>query len=272
VTTFDEPTWNSWSADPSVLVGLALVCFAYTYAARRAAADGDGPGPRRVAAFAGAVLTVVLALTSPLHELSERYLFTAHMAQHLMLTIVMPPLLLASLTPGMLRPVARRPWAVGLLRAATQPVRAFAGANLVFLVWHLPQLYDAALRDHNVHVASHLLFMVTALAMWWPLMSRLPEVPGLGYAGRLLFIFAQVLPGMIVGGLVANAPRPLYRLYAEAPRVSSLTAIQDQQLGALLMWVGGGTFWLVVFTVVFFAWAAPDIKRTYGAPAPPRRG
>ena len=267
----DNDLFMDWSADPSVVVGVGLACFAYTFSARRLASSGDAPGRGRVLLFAAAVAVVLVALTSPLHVLSERYLFTAHMAQHLLLTMAMPPLLLASLTPGMIRPLLRLRWVRAVARRVTAPVPAFLGANLVFLIWHLPQLYDAALRGHNIHIVSHLLFMSTAIVLWWPLLSPTPELPRIGYAARMLYVFAQVLPGMFVGGMLVNAQNPLYALYAEAPRITSLSPVQDQQMGALLMWVGGGVFWLIVLTVVFFAWAGPDISRTYGPPVQLRR-
>src|SRR5438105_1588444 len=101
-----EPvTWASWHADPSIVVGTLVVCFAYTFGATRLRGTGLGPTRRQMVYFALAVLSVILALASPLHDLSELYLFTAHMAQHVLLIMVMPPFLLASLTPAMVRPL-----------------------------------------------------------------------------------------------------------------------------------------------------------------------
>lgn len=251
-------TWASWSGDPFIVIGLFLAVFGYTYGARALAGTEGAPVRRQVLFFASAVASVLLALASPLHELSERYLFSAHMTQHLLLTLAMPPLLLASLPAAMVRLLLRPRLAHAAWHALTRPVVAYLVPNAVFLVWHLPSLYDGALRAHGVHIAQHLLFMGTGLMLWWPLLSPLPELPRLPHAGRLLFVFLQVVPGMLVGGLIANAERPLYALYAAAPRVLPLTAVQDQQLGAIVMWVGGGLFWLLAFTVIFFAWAGRD--------------
>lgn len=219
----------------------------------------ERPSQRQVMYFFYAVVAVVVALTSPLHDLGEQYLFTAHMAQHLLLTLVMPPLLLASVTPGMLRPLLRPPRAMAAARAVTRPVVAFLLCNFVFAVAHLPNLYDLTLRNHNVHILEHLLFTATAVILWWPLLSPLPELPRIGFAVQLLYIFLQVLPGSLIGGLITNTDSPIYPFYAAAPRITDLTPVQDQQLGAIVMWVGGGTFWLIAFTVVFFKWAARDM-------------
>src|SRR5690349_19458503 len=138
-------TWASWHADPSIVIGTILVCAAYTYAATRLQGTGLGPTRRQVWYFAGAVIAVVVALASPLHDLSEIYLFTAHMAQHVLLIMVMPPLLLASLTPAMLRPLIQNPRVLRFGRAVTRPVIAYGACNLVFAISHLPQFYELTL-------------------------------------------------------------------------------------------------------------------------------
>lgn len=246
---------GSWAADPSVLLGVGILTAWYAWAARRA----DGPSQRQRVCFAVGVVSLLLALTGPLHDLSDYYLFTAHMGQHLVLMLVFPPLLLMSVTPSMLRPFLRPRWAMPVARALTKPTVAYGLCNLVFAVWHLPPFYDLALRDHNVHVFEHVLFISTATLLWWPLLSPLPELPAIPYAGQLLYLFLQVLPGSLIGGLIANSSRALYPFYAAAPRITWLSAVQDQQLGAIVMWVGGGTFFLLAFTVVFFRWAARDM-------------
>jgi putative membrane protein len=247
-----------WHADPSVVVGTLAVCLWYGWSMRRLPVE-QRPTQRQVMYFFYAVVAVVVALASPIHDLGERYLFTAHMAQHLLLTLVMPPLLLASVTAEMVRPLIGPAWAFAAARRVTRPVVAFALCNLVFAAAHLPNLYDLTLRDHNVHVVEHLLFMSTAILLWWPLLSPLPELPRSSHAVQLLYIFLQVLPGSLVGGLIVHTERPLYPFYAAAPRVADLSPVQDQQLGSIVMWVGGGTFWLIAFTVVFFLWAAKDM-------------
>jgi putative membrane protein len=249
---------GSWTADPSVVIGVGLLCAAYAWAARRP----DGPSQRKQLCFAAGVVALLLAVTGPLHDLSDYYLFTAHMGQHLVLMLVFPPLLLLSVTPSMVRPLLRPGWAMGIARAVTKPAIAFGLCNVVFAVWHLPPFYDLALRNHNVHIFEHLLFISTATLLWWPLLSPLPELPRIPYAGQLLYLFLQVLPGSLIGGLIANSGRALYPFYAAAPRVTWLSPVQDQQLGAIVMWVGGGTFFLAAFTVVFFRWAARDMAES----------
>ena len=176
----------------------------------------------------------------------------------------------------MVRPLlARDRRVLAAARWLTAPLIAYLACNLIFMVSHLPNLYDLALRTHAVHIAEHLLFMATAILLWWPLLSPLPEVPRISYPAQLLYIFLQVVPGSIVGGLIANTDRVIYPFYAAAPRITALSPVQDHQLGAIVMWVGVGTFWLVAFTVVFFRWAALDMaeeaRRGIAAPVGPPR-
>jgi putative membrane protein len=253
-------TWASWHADPTIVVGTVAIVFWYALRARQLAGSDAAPRPRQVALFAAAVVSVLIALASPLHDLSETYLFTAHMGQHVLLIMVMPPLLLASLTPEMVRPLLGTNRTVrAVARWLTGPVVAYLACNVVFTVSHLPALYDLTLRTHAVHIAEHLVFMATAILLWWPLLSPQPELPRISYPAQLLYIFLQGLPGSIVGGLIANTERVIYPFYAAAPRITDLSPVQDHQLGAIVMWVGGGTFWLAAFTIVFFRWAALDM-------------
>jgi putative membrane protein len=176
----------------------------------------------------------------------------------------------------MLSPIVARPALIRLGRVLTRPVIAYAACNIVFAVSHLPQFYDLTLRSHSVHIGEHVVFMVTAVLLWWPLLSPLPELPRISYPMQLLYVFLQVLPGSVIGGLLANTESVIYQIYAAAPRITGLSPVQDHQLGAIVMWVGGGTFWLVAFTVIFFKWAGIDMAeeraRGIAAPSGPWRG
>lgn len=196
------------------------------------------------------------ALNGPLHDLSDDFLFSAHMVQHLVLIFVVPPLLIAG-TPGwMLRPALSYRWVRALARRLTRPIVCFATFNVVFAAWHLPPLFNLAMAVHPIHIGEHLMFMVTATLLWWPLLSPLPELPRLSYPGQMLYAFLNTLPMSIVAVYISLADHILYPAYAAAPRILALSALEDQQLGGLIMWVPGGLFFGVVMTVIFFKWAA----------------
>jgi putative membrane protein len=97
--------------------------------------------------------------------------------------------------------------------------------------------------------------MATAILMWWPVLSPLPELPRIAYPVQIFYIFMQTVPGSAVGALITLGDRPLYRVYEQAPRIWGISALMDQQIGGALMWVGGSAYFLFLATVIFFVWA-----------------
>lgn len=139
--------WTAWHADPSILAGLAVLGGAYCAATlwRRRIAPGMVAEPLKAVSFFGGLAVMFVALTGPVHDLSDYYLFSAHMIQHMLLVFALPPLLLHG-TPGwMLRPLLRDARLLRLGRALTRPTGAFAVFNLILVAWHLPPLYNLAM-------------------------------------------------------------------------------------------------------------------------------
>lgn len=264
--------WTNWSIHWSTVIGLTAfgalyVWWARRIAARAAAAGAEVPSLRRrerVAFFAG-LAVIFISLNGPLHDLSDYYLFSAHMVQHLFLSLAVPPLLLAG-TPGwMLRPLLEHARVAAIARAVTKPTRCFMIFSVVIAAWHLPPLYNTAMAYHPVHIVQHLTFMAASVLMWWPFLSPLPELPRLAYPGQMLYCFLMVIPMSIVSIYITMADHVLYPAYAIAPRLWGITPMSDQQIGGLIMWIPGGLLFYVVMTIVFFKWAARDNDTTAGA-------
>jgi putative membrane protein len=248
---------------PSVVIGLVLLGGLYVY-------WGGLRAPRhRVAAFGAALLVIFLALNGPLHDLSDNYLFSAHMAQHLVLTLLFPPLLLFGTPAWVVRPVLRPRWVTALARVATRPLMAAALFTAPIVLWHVPRFYEAALRHHNVHILQHLVFLATAVVMWWPILSPVPELPRLPYPGQMLYVFLLGIPMSVTGALITLSDRVLYPFYAAAPRIWGIGALADQQIGGLLMWVPGGLVLWLAMTVVWFRWAAEEEREDVATPPRP---
>jgi putative membrane protein len=211
--------------------------------------------PLKAVSFGGALLVLVAALTGPIHDLSDYYLFSAHMIQHMLLVFAMPPLLLYG-TPGfMLRPLVRDAKLRQLGRALTRPVGAFATFNVVLVAWHLPPLYNLAMDQHPFHIVGHLLMMAGSVILWWPVLSPLDELPRAPYPIQMLYLFVVGLPMVMVAIFISMADSLLYPYYAAAPRIwPQLTPRADQHLGGLIMWIPGGMVFLVALSVVFFRW------------------
>ena len=249
--------WTSWQADPTVVGGLVVLGAAYAAATmwRHRLAPGARVEPLRVASFAGALVVLFVALTGPIHDLSDYYLFSAHMVQHMLLVFAMPPLLLHG-TPGwMVRPLLPDARLLRLGHVLTRPAGAFATFNLILVAWHLPPLYNLAMDQHPVHVLGHLAMMAGSVILWWPILSPVGELPRAPYPVQLLYLFVVGLPMVMVAIFISMAEDLLYPYYAAAPRVwAPLTPRADQHLGGLIMWVPGGMVFLIALSVVFFRW------------------
>jgi putative membrane protein len=254
-------SWTTGSIHPEVVLACGVVAAAWAWAWH---ARGTRPRPGQAARFAGGLLALLLALNGPLHDLSDWYLFSAHMVQHLVLTLVVPPLLLTGV-PGfmldaLLRPCLARRGPGAVVRTLTRPLPAFTAYAVAVVGWHLPGPYNSALEIHGWHVVEHLALLGTAILGWWPIASPSRLAPPLPYAAQLLYLFVFGMPMTVVAAMVTAAETVLYPFYEAAPRITDLTALADQRLGGVIMWVPSGLIPLIAFTAVFFRWAAAEAE------------
>jgi len=238
-----------------VVAGVALAAGAWTGAWL---ARGARPSRGETAAFAGALVTLLAVLNGPLHALSDRYLFSAHMVQHLALTLVVPPLLLLGIPGFMIDGLLQHRYVATLARALTRPVPALGLYTMVLVGWHLPAPYRFALEHHPWHIVQHLTMMAGAGLAWWPVLARSRIAPHLSYGAQILYLFAFGFPMTAVAAMITGAETLLYPFYATAPRLFAVSALADQRLGGVIMWVPAGLVPLVAFTIVFFRWAAAE--------------
>ena len=253
--------WSDWKLYPSFLVGWLLFGGAYFLIAGplRGYFPGSSPVPRtKVASFAAGMLIMLVSLQGPLHELSDFYLFSAHMIQHLGVMLVMPPFLLFGTPDWMLRPFLRWKPVFVVARVLSLPLVAFALNNVIFGAWHFPGPYDLMMRNHDVHVVMHLMIMATGAIMWWPVMSPVPELPRIAPPLQMLYIFVLGIPMMIVAALITFSDTALYTWYAAAPRIFPLDVLQDQRLGGVIMWVPGALVLWLAITMVYFRWTGRE--------------
>lgn len=255
--------WNRWDLHPSVVIGLVLLGGLYVFL------GGLRAPRRRVIAFAGALVVMLLALNGPLHDLSDGYLFSAHMTQHLVLTLAFPPLLLYGTPAWVVRPLLRPPLVSRFAARATRPVPAALLFVAPISLWHFPVFYEAAMRHHDLHIAQHLVFIATSVLMWWPVLSPVPELPRIPYPAQMAYLFLLGIPMSLVGALITLSGTVLYPFYAAAPRVWGLAPLADQQIGGLLMWVPGGLVLWAAMTVVWFRWAAREERGNVERAVPP---
>ena len=249
---------TDFTVHPSTVIGVVALGALYHWRARQRPAGSQSPTPAQRANFFGALALIFFSLNGWLHDLSDGYLFSAHMVQHLVLTLVAPPMLVMG-TPGwMLRPALAWRGVGPVARWLTAPTHCFAIFNVVLAAWHLPPMYEYAMAHHAVHIAQHLCFMTAAVLMWWPVLSPLPELPRLSYPGQMLYLFLLSIPMSLVAICIGYADHVLYPFYSSAPRILGITPMQDQMIGALIMWIPGGLFFFVIISFVFFKWQKID--------------
>ncbi|HEY2376480.1 MAG TPA: cytochrome c oxidase assembly protein [Gemmatimonadaceae bacterium] len=257
-------TLSPWrfSVHLSTVIGIIALAALYRWRAQVGAREGHELVRSKPALLTFALITLFLSLNGWLHDLSDSYLFSAHMVQHLVLALLVAPILIMA-TPGwMLRPaLANRPVAA-IARWVTNPLRAFAIFNVVMCGWHLPPLYNLAMAHHNVHIVQHLMFLIAAVLMWWPILSPLPELPRLAYPMQMLYLFLMSIPMSIVAVYIAYADSVLYPAYSIAPRIWGISPMQDQLIGGLIMWIPGGLFFFTIISVIFFRWQQHDGDET----------
>jgi putative membrane protein len=249
---------SDFTVHPSTVIGLAGLGALYHWRARQGPADGTSPSSAQRATFFGALVLIFLSLNGWLHDLSDGYLFSAHMVQHLVLTLVAPPMLVMG-TPGwMLRPALSWRGVGPVARWLTAPTHCFLIFNVVLAAWHLPPMYEYAMAHHPVHIVQHLCFMTAAVLMWWPVLSPLPELPRLSYPGQMLYLFLMSIPMSFVAVCIGYADHVLYPFYSSAPRILGITPMQDQLIGSLIMWIPGGLYFFAIISVVFLRWQKVD--------------
>jgi len=233
-------------------MAVGTVVYVRRFRTARAEAGGRGAGPLQAAAFAGCLLLLIIALVSPLDALGEQYLFSAHMAQHILLGDLAPLLLLLSLSRVIMRPATRRLTSferrIGPLAS---PAALIAVWLVLIYVWHIPALYDAALRHPLLHALEHLSFFCAGAAVWWPLVQPVPMRRRLTGLAPFRYIFAAKIGLAALGIYLTWSTTVVYDYYSQVPRIWSLSAVEDQNVGGALMLVEQSIVLLTALVILF---------------------
>ena len=250
--------WRHWHNEPWLIGGLVVLGWLWAVLAgplRGRLAPG-APFPRAHAVrFYAALFVFYLAVGSPLDQIAERFLFSAHMLQHQLLTYPAAILFLLGLPSWMVDPVLSRPIVRAPLQVLTHPVGCAVIYSLIVGVWHAPSLYDWALRSKVVHVAEHILFFVGALFYWWPLLSPSRVLPRRNPGVQMLYLVGVVITMTPVFAYITFAHDILYPTYEFAPRLfANFSATDDQLLAGVMMKIIGMIVSFVAFGVAFYRW------------------
>jgi cytochrome c oxidase assembly factor CtaG len=226
-----------WPFAPSVLLGLAALGAIYVKGWRRARRPGapHPPGYGRLTLFVSGLLAIYAALASPIDPLGDE-LLVMHMLQHVLLLDIAPILLILGLTKGIMRPAARRVLAIerraGLLALPVFAIAFYVGS---MWAWHVPAMYDLALRYPTIHVLEHVTFMAAGTLYWWHLISPIRTRMRRGGPEPIVYMAATKLLVGALGVALAFLPVALYAHYQHEPTYWGLTHLEDQSLAGLLM-------------------------------------
>jgi putative membrane protein len=246
-----------WQFDPTLIGGLLALVVAYALCTGplwTRIAPGT-PYPKRHAAFFyGAILVIYISEGSPLHDLAERYSFTAHMFQHNLLSYLAAPLMIRGMPEWLLRPMLLSRYTKPISQVLLHPIVAFAAFSLFFSLWHIPPIYEGALQNSALHHFEHVLFLVVSLMLWWPILSPLPELPRLHHGMQMLYLFGLPVAQLAVFGAVTFADFILYPTYASTDHLTPWIAQHDQTVGGVVMKISGMFAFGVPFVMAFFRW------------------
>jgi len=257
--------WRHWHNEPLLVGGLVLAGWLWALLAgplRGRLAPGT-PFPRRAAwCFYSSLVLFYLAVGSPLDQAGERFLFSAHMFQHLLIMYPAPVLLLCGLPAWMVDAALdhdgpRRP-----LRGLLSPLGCGLLCVIVIGVWHAPWLYEWALQDKLIHVVEHLMFFGASVLFWWPLLSPSRAYPPISFGAGMLYIFSIEVAMTPLFAYVTFSANVLYPTYEYAPRlIADFSASDDQTLAGVMMKLTGMLVSLLAFGICFYRWSQTERKR-----------
>jgi putative membrane protein len=224
----------------------------------------------RLASFLGGLVVLWLAIGSPMDGFADA-LLSAHMVEHLLLMSFVPPLLLWGLPvvpllrglPKWMRryvagPIIRMPMLNGLGHWLVTPVVAWLAMNVSFLAWHVPAAYDFVLEHEGWHDVEHLCFLFTSLLFWWCILRAWPAGRGRQGWGMLVFLVGADIVNTMLSAFLAFCGRPVYVYYLDHPNPFQVAALDDQVLGAVIMWVIGSFAFLAPAMLITLRLAGPE--------------
>lgn len=262
---------SAWDFEPSVLLGCFLLLAVYLVATRF-----------RVSCclfyYLTGIVVLLLSLISPLDALGDEYLFSAHMIQHLLLVLVVPPLLVLGITTEIAEKLLQWRFAAECERRLVNPFAAwFIGIGAVW-IWHVPAFYNATLGNESLHIFEHLCFLVTSIIFWWPVLAPVKD-HRLSPPAMILYLASAGMANTLLGIVLAFTPLGLFPAYLHPAdtlgilpmlRDWGLTPEVDQRIAGLLMWFPGGIVYVVAALVITLRWllAAENARQRaseYGA-------
>ncbi len=250
--------WALWDAADVGLIALLLAAayLVVTGPLRERIGGGRAPTTTERTCFLLGCLALYAALGSPLDILSDQYLMSAHMLEHMLLIFACAPLLLAGTPDWLARAILGRGFFRWIWSKCVHPAAALGLFISILSLWHWPYLYNLTLRSNAVHFTEHAMFLLIGFIVWWPLLSPLPEMPRLQEGAKLIYLFVEEVLMTVPFAIITFASAPFYTFYAHAPRLWGISPMDDQILGGIIMRLASALSMGVEFAKSFFTWFA----------------
>lgn len=256
----DTEAWNfQWHPEVWILVATLTASYIYMVRVIGPKAVGEGnPAVSRtnVYSFAGAMAMLWIASDWPLHDISEEYLYSAHMLQHMMLSYFLPPLVLLATPTWLMRVLVGDGGFYRVVVFFTRPVVAGVLFNVVVMITHIPLVVNASIENGPFHYSLHFLVVTLSLLMWMPVVGPLPELQ-ISPLGKCIYLFLMSIVPTIPAAWLTFADGAVYRSYDHPVRVWGLSVTDDQQIAGAIMKTGGAIFlWTIIIFIFFRRFAA----------------
>ena len=238
-----------------VWVLVIAVVASYVYAIRvigpRVVTHGNVISRKQLWAFIVGALLLWIASDWPIHDISEEYLYSVHMFQHMLYSYFMPPLMLIATPLWLYDLIFAGPRARKVVNFLTKPVVAGLLFNCVIMVTHIPQMVNRSVSNGPLHYSLHVLVVTSALLMWFPICGP-DRSRHLGYGGKMIYLFLMSVVPTVPAAWLTFADGAVYKHYDIAVRVWGLSVTTDQQLAGAIMKTGGSIYLWTIVVVIFF--------------------
>jgi len=239
-----------------VWVLVAFLIIAYIYMVKVIGPTAVGPGKKpvsrgNIAAFVGAMILLWTASDWPLHDISEEYLYSAHMLQHMMLMFLMPPLVLLATPTWLLRVLIGNGRAYKVFAFMCRPVFAGLAFNAGMVIVNIPGVVNSSVASAPLHYSLHVLVVTVSLLMWMPVVGPLPELR-ISPMGKIIYLFIMSLIPTIPAAWLTFAESAVYTSYDQPIRVWGISVASDQQMAGAIMKIGGGMYIWAILVFLFF--------------------
>jgi putative membrane protein len=252
-----------WHTEPFLLISILGVGWSYALCIGPLkfffTKEKTYPKKAAVSFFCGLAI-VYLTIASPLDQIGEDFLFSAHMIQHMLLIYIAPPFFFWGTPWWLMDAILKIPTLYSLARFLFNPAIAGICFVLGYSMWHIPILYEAAIQNKLIHILEHTVMFGTAIQMWWPILSPSKKIPRSNYGVCMLLVFLLMVAQYPVFGYITFSGEVLYSIYEYAPRIVNLTPLQDQILAGVIMNVFSMFESLTVLSLCFYNWYLEDKK------------